>query len=47
MVRTFAKLLIEKGYEVHGAARDAQISSFNNLQVLGIRARIRFANIIV
>jgi GDPmannose 4,6-dehydratase len=32
-----AKLLLSKGYEVHGTARDAQMSSFYNLQLLGIK----------
>ncbi len=31
-----AKLLLEKGYEVHGTSRDAQLNSFNNLTKLGI-----------
>ena len=31
-----AKLLLEKGYAVYGASRDAQMSSFRNLAVLGI-----------
>jgi len=32
-----AKLLLEKGYQVAGTARDAQMSSFGNLMRLGIR----------
>lgn len=35
-----AKLLLEKGYEVHGTARDAQITIFPNLVQLGIREQI-------
>jgi GDPmannose 4,6-dehydratase len=35
-----ARLLLEKGYEVHGASRDAQVASFNNLSRLGVRDRI-------
>lgn len=35
-----AKLLLEKGYEVHGTARDAQMASFSNLCMLGIADRI-------
>lgn len=31
-----AKLLIEKGYEVHGTSRDAELSSFWGLKELGI-----------
>ncbi|MSN25628.1 MAG: NAD-dependent epimerase/dehydratase family protein [Geobacter sp.] len=37
-----AKFLLDKGYEVHGTARDAQISSFYNLQLLGLKDRIVF-----
>lgn len=35
-----ARLLIEKGYVVHGTSRDAELSSFTNLAVLGIRDRV-------
>ena len=35
-----AKLLIEKGYTVYGASRDAQISSFSNLKKLGIYEKV-------
>lgn len=35
-----AKLLLEKGYEVHGTARDAQVTTFPNLIQLGIREKI-------
>ena len=35
-----ASLLLDKGYEVFGTARDAQISIFANLQQLGIKNRI-------
>lgn len=37
-----ARLLLEKGYEVHGTARDAQMSTFYNLQRLGIKDSITF-----
>jgi len=37
-----AKLLLSKGYEVHGTARDAQMSTFVNLQVLGIKNHVTF-----
>lgn len=37
-----AKLLLAKGYEVHGTARDAQMSTFSNLQRLGIQNQITF-----
>lgn len=36
-----SKLLLEKGYEVWGTSRDAQVSSFRNLHQLGIRFQIR------
>lgn len=35
-----AKLLLDKGYDVYGTARDAQISSFKNLEKFGIRQQI-------
>ena len=35
-----ARLLLEKGYEVIGSSRDAQISSFGNLVQLGIRDKV-------
>jgi GDPmannose 4,6-dehydratase len=37
-----AKLLLEKGYEVHGTARDAQMSGFRNLATMGIKDNISF-----
>jgi GDPmannose 4,6-dehydratase len=36
-----SKLLLDKGYDVFGTSRDAQISSFKNLSRLGIRERIQ------
>jgi GDPmannose 4,6-dehydratase len=36
-----AKLLLEKGYIVCGTSRDAQVSSFHNLETLGIRHRVK------
>ena len=35
-----AKLLLDRGYRVAGSSRDAQISSFANLQRLGLRQRV-------
>ena len=35
-----AKLLLEKGYQVFGTARDAQMASFQNLEKLGIRNQV-------
>jgi GDPmannose 4,6-dehydratase len=36
-----AQFLLSKGYEVYGTSRDAQMSSFRNLRVLGILDHIR------
>jgi GDPmannose 4,6-dehydratase len=36
-----AQLLLDKGYEVIGTSRDAQIGSFSNLERLGIRQQVR------
>src|SRR6476469_2332271 len=36
-----AKLLLDRGYEVCGTSRDAQMSSFGNLARLGIRDRVK------
>jgi GDPmannose 4,6-dehydratase len=35
-----ARLLLEKGYVVHGTSRDAELSSFANLTTLAIRGRV-------
>lgn len=35
-----SRLLLEKGYEVWGTSRDAQVATFNNLKLLGIKDRI-------
>lgn len=40
-----AKLLLEKGYEVYGGSRDAQMSSFGNLSTLGIRQDVQLLSI--
>lgn len=39
-----AQLLLQKGYRVVGASRDAQISSFGNLVKLGIRDQVEVAS---
>ncbi len=36
-----ARLLLEKGYEVFGTSRDAQVGRFENLTRLGVRDRVR------
>lgn len=35
-----ARLLLDKGYQVFGTARDAQMASFYNLELLGIRRQV-------
>ncbi|MBV9105812.1 MAG: GDP-mannose 4,6-dehydratase [Verrucomicrobia bacterium] len=40
-----AKLLLEKGYLVCGTSRDAQMSSFRNLDRIGIRKDVQLASI--
>jgi GDPmannose 4,6-dehydratase len=35
-----AKLLLEKGYEVHGASRDHELTTFRNLENLGLKQKI-------
>jgi GDPmannose 4,6-dehydratase len=36
-----SKFLLDRGYEVHGTSRDAQLSSFSNLKLLGIREQVK------
>jgi len=40
-----ARFLLEKGYEVVGTSRDAQISSFSNLIRLGLRDRVEVESV--
>lgn len=40
-----AKLLLDKGYKVYGASRDAQINSFNNLTRLGLRDQVSLLSV--
>ena len=40
-----AQLLLEKGYDVVGSSRDAQICNFNNLVRLGIRQKVQLESI--
>lgn len=35
-----AQLLVQKGYQVHGTARDAQVTSFPNVITLGIKEQV-------
>jgi GDPmannose 4,6-dehydratase len=41
-----ARLLLEKGYQVSGTSRDAQVSSFKNLHALGILDRVRVLSMV-
>ena len=36
-----ARLLLEKGYDVHGTSRDAELQAFERLRTLGIRERVK------
>jgi GDPmannose 4,6-dehydratase len=40
-----SKFLLEKGYNVYGASRDAQTSPFINLKKLGIKDEIKLLSI--
>ena len=40
-----AKLLLEKGYEVYGGSRDAQMASFRNLARLGIQSQVQLVSV--
>ena len=42
-----AQLLLSKGYEVFGASRDAQVSSFANLEFMGIRNSVGLISVAV
>lgn len=39
-----ARMLLEKGYEVCGSSRDAQMQGFGNLAALGIAGRVRLVS---
>ncbi len=42
-----SQFLLDRGYEVHGTSRDAQASSFSNLNRLGIRDRVTLSSMSV
>jgi len=42
-----AKLLLSKGYEVFGSSRDAQVTSFANLESVGIRDNVTLVSVAV
>lgn len=41
-----ARLLLEKGYEVHGTSRDHEVSAFRNLEKLGIKDRVKLTSMV-
>lgn len=41
-----ARLLLEKGYEVHGTSRDHEVGTFGNLQKLGIKERVKLTSMV-
>jgi len=42
-----ARLLVSKGYEVHGTSRDSDVSLFSNLVALGVRAAVRTHSVVL
>ncbi len=42
-----AKLLLSKGYTVYGTSRDAQVSTFRNLEYLGIHQQIKLESAVL
>ena len=40
-----AQLLLQKGYEVFGTSRDANVSTFSNLARLGVKERVRLLSV--
>ena len=41
-----SRLLLEKGYEVHGTSRDHEVSAFGNLQRLGVKDRVHLTSMV-
>ena len=41
-----ARLLLEKGYEVHGTSRDHEVGTFRNLEKLGIKDRVKLTSMV-
>ena len=41
-----ADLLLRQGYEVHGTSRDHEVSSFRNLQRLGIKDQVKLTSMV-
>ena len=36
-----ARQLLDRGYEVHGTSRDAQVAGFGNLKRVGVHGRVK------
>jgi len=41
-----AEFLLKKGYEVYGTSRDHEVGTFRNLQILGIKDKIRLMSMV-
>jgi GDPmannose 4,6-dehydratase len=41
-----ARLLLEKGYEVHGTSRDHEVGTFRNLEKLGIKDHVKLGSMV-
>jgi GDPmannose 4,6-dehydratase len=42
-----AKLLLDKGYEVHGTSRDHELSTFRNLEIFGIKHKVTLHSLVL
>jgi GDPmannose 4,6-dehydratase len=42
-----ARLLLDKGYEVHGTSRDHELSSFRNLELFGIKNQVTLHSLVL
>jgi|ETNmetMinimDraft_23_1059889.scaffolds.fasta_scaffold122940_2 GDPmannose 4,6-dehydratase len=42
-----ANLLLDKGYEVYGTSRDAELHSFDNLKKLGIFESVKLSSVAI
>ena len=41
-----AEFLLKKGYEVHGTSRDHEVGNFRNLQILGIKDKVKLTSMV-
>jgi GDPmannose 4,6-dehydratase len=42
-----ARLLLDKGYEVHGTSRDHELSAFRNLELFGIKNKVTLHSLVL